>query len=78
MPESELSNFKKLKNKIYKENDTRFFIYAKPDNISFIKQTINYVVRCTGRPAMAQSRTLNYDGNYVTFWYYRHQDGKCV
>lgn len=27
---------------------------------------------------MAQSRILNYDGEYVTFWYNRHEDGKRV
>ena len=27
---------------------------------------------------MAQSRILNYDGDYVTFWYDRHEDGKRV
>ena len=50
----------------------------KPGNISSIKQTIDYVVRYTGRPAMAQSRILNYNGEYVTFWYDRHDDGKRV
>ncbi|MGF7186945.1 hypothetical protein GGQ84_003084 [Desulfitispora alkaliphila] len=27
---------------------------------------------------MAQSRILNYDGNFVTFYYDRHEDGKRV
>ena len=78
LPESELPNFKKLKNKIYKDYNNGFYVYAKPDNISSINQTINYVVRYTGRPAMAQSRILNYDGEYVTFWYNRHEDDKRV
>lgn len=78
LPPFELSKFKKLKNEIYKDCKNGFYVYAKPDNISSIKQTINYVVRYTGRPAMAQSRILNYDGKYVTFWYDRHEDGKRV
>ena len=78
LPEHELSNFKKIKKQIYKDYNNGFYVYAKPDNISSIKQTIDYVVRYTGRPAMAQSRILNYDGNYVTFWYDRHEDGKRV
>ena len=78
LPKYELPNFKKLKNQIYKEYDNGFYVYAKPDNISSIKQTIDYVVRYTGRPAMAQSRILNYNGEYVTFWYDRHEDGKRV
>ena len=78
LPECELSNFKKLKNQIYKDYNNGFYVYAKPDNISSIKQTIDYVVRYTGRPAMAQSRIINYDGEHVTFWYDRHEDGKRV
>lgn len=27
---------------------------------------------------MAQSRILNYDGEYVTFWYDRHEDNQRV
>lgn len=27
---------------------------------------------------MAQSRILNYDGDYVTFYYERHEDGKRI
>ena len=76
LPSYELPKFKKIKNEIYKEYENGFYVYAKPDNISSIKQTINYVVRYTGRPAMAQSRILNYDGTYVTYYYERHEDGK--
>lgn len=76
LPSYELPKFKKIKNEIYKEYENGFYVYAKPDNISSIKQTINYVVRYSGRPAMAQSRILNYDGTYVTYYYERHEDGK--
>ena len=78
LPSFELPKFKRIKNEIYKEYENGFYVYAKPDNISSIKQTINYVVRYTGRPAMAQSRILNYDGKYVTFWYDRHEDNQRV
>lgn len=78
LPSYELPKFKKIKNEIYKEYENGFYVYAKPDNISSIKQTINYVVRYTGRPAMAQSRILNYDGTYVTYYYERHEDGKRI
>jgi hypothetical protein len=78
LPSYELPKFKKIKNEIYKEYKNGFYVYAKPDNISSIRQTINYVVRYTGRPAMAQSRILNYDGTYVTYYYERHEDGKRV
>lgn len=78
LPEEDLSQFKHLKNQIYKDYDNGFYVYAKPDNISSITQTINYVVRYTGRPAMAQSRIIDYDGTYVTYYYERHEDGKRV
>lgn len=78
LPSYEIPKFKKLKNEIYKEYENGFYVYAKPDNISSVKQTINYVVRYTGRPAMAQSRILDYDGTYVTYYYERHEDGKRV
>lgn len=78
LPSYELLKFKKIKNELYKEYENGFYVYAKPDNISSIKQTINYVVRYTGRPAMAQSRILNYDGTYVTYYYERHEDGKKI
>lgn len=38
-----------------------------------LNKTINYVVRYTGRPAMAQSRILDYDGSYVTYYYERQK-----
>lgn len=70
----ELPAFKKIKNELYKDYNSGFYVYAKPNNISSISDTIKYVVRYTGRPAMAQSRILDYDGTYVTFWYNRHED----
>ena len=78
LPEKELIEFKLLKNQIYKEYNNGFYVYAKPDNISSINKTINYVVRYTGRPAMAQSRIIDYDGTYVTYYYERHEDGKRI
>ena len=78
LPEKELIEFKLLKNQIYKEYNNGFYVYAKPDNISSINQTINYVVRYTGRLAMSQSRIIDYDGTYVTYYYERHEDGKRI
>lgn len=78
LPTKKLSNFKKLKNFLYSNYSNGFYVYAKPDDISSIKLAVDYVVRYTGRPAMAQSRILNYDGNYVTFYYERHEDNKRI
>ena len=78
LPSNELEHFKKLKNAIYKEYENGFYVYAKPDNITSISKTINYVVRYTGRPAMAQSRILDYDGSFIKYYYDRHEDGKRI
>lgn len=78
LPTFELPHFNILKNQIYKDFNNGFYVYAKPNNISSISQTINYVVRYTGRPAMAQSRILHYDGSFVTYFYERHEDGKKI
>lgn len=78
LPAFELPNFKKIKNLLYNDYKNVFYVYAKPDNITSIQQTINYVVRYTGRPAMAQSRITNYDGTYVSYYYERHEDGKRI
>ena len=78
LPAFEFPNFKKIKNLLYNDYKNGFYVYAKPDNITSIQQTINYVVRYTGRPAMAQSRITNYDGTYVSYYYERHEDGKRI
>lgn len=53
------------------------FMQKKQNNTS-TENTIKYVVRYTGKPVMAESRILYYDGEYVTFWYQRHEDKKLV
>lgn len=78
LPLSKQKSFKRLKDFLYSNYDNGFYVYAKPDNISSIKIAVDYVVRYTGRPAMAQSRILNYDGEYVTFYYERHEDNKRI
>ena len=45
LPAFELPNFKKIKNLLYNDYKNGFYVYAKPDNITSIQQTINYVVR---------------------------------
>ena len=50
-----------------------------PFELSKFKKLKNEIYKdYTGRPAMAQSRILNYDRKYVTFWYDRHEDEKQV
>lgn len=72
--------FRNLKNKIYQKSDKGFYVYAeKKDNKNgSTKDMIEYAVRYSGKPAMAESRILDYDGEFITFWYQRHEDNKIV
>lgn len=72
------SNFKILKNFIYKKSDKGFYVYAEKKSNQSTLNMIEYAVRYTGKPAMAESRIIDYDGEYVTFWYQRHEDNKLV
>lgn len=70
-------NFRALKNRLYKEKNNGFYVYGKGE-VENGRQAIRYVGRYTGRPVMAESRIIKYDGKQVTFWYERHEDGKRV
>ena len=39
---------------------------------------LEYVTRYVSRPVMTESRIIDYDGTYATFWYQRHEDDKIV
>ncbi len=71
-------NFRLLKNKIYSKTQSGFYVRAKPNKSPNINKGIQYVVRYTGRPVMAQSRIINYDGENITFYYQRHEDNQRV
>jgi len=66
-----------LKNKLYKEKNNGFYVHAKPE-ITSAKQAAQYVGRYVGRPAIAESRIINYDEKNVTYKYTRHEDNKRV
>ncbi len=70
--------FKKIKICLYKENSKGFYVHAPKKHNSNISSVLKYITRYTGRPAMAQSRILSYDGDFVTFYYDRHEDNKRV
>jgi hypothetical protein len=72
------SSFYSVKSSLFKSYPKGFYVYAKPNMSSKSLDTIKYIVRYTGRPAMAQSRILSYDGQFVTFYYDRHEDNKRV
>lgn len=74
------NEFKNLKNMIYKKSNKGFYVYAEKKNNKNVstKEMIDYAIRYSGKPAMAESRIIDYDGTYVTFWYQRHEDNKIV
>ena len=72
------SRFYSVKSKLFLSFKAGFYVYAKKEKDSIAKNSINYIVRYTGKPAMAQSRIIDYDGNFITFYYDRHEDGKRV
>ena len=72
------SSFYPLKTYLFKNYTKGFYVYANPNVNSKSSEAIKYIIRYTGRPAMAQSRILDYDGEFVEFYYDRHEDGKRV
>jgi len=54
-------DIRNLKNKLYKEKNNGFYVHAKPE-ITSAKQTAQYIGRYVGRPVIAESRIINYNG----------------
>ena len=71
------SSFKSVKAYIYKHCPNGFYVYAKP-TLTNNKAVIKYIGRYLGRPVIATSRIDNYDGQYVTFHYNRHDDNQLI
>ena len=70
--------FKSFKKHIYRTSKNGFYVHSPKVKARDIKSTVRYVIRYSGKPAMAQSRIINYDGEYVTFWYDMHEDNQRV
>lgn len=70
--------FRKIKNKVYKASKNGFYVRAKKNENLGTRQNVEYVLRYCGRPAFAASKILNIDGEYITFWYQRHEDDLFV
>lgn len=66
-----------LRNKLYQNNGEGFYVHAKTE-ITSAKIAAKYIGRYVGRPAIAESRILKYDGVNVTYKYTRHEDNKVV
>jgi hypothetical protein len=69
--------FRAMKNMLYRNNPKGFYVYAKP-NLSSSYDVVDYIIRYIARPAMAQSRIISVDDEFITFWYQRHEDNKRV
>lgn len=68
------NDFRKIKNKLYFDYTEGFHVYAPKCKFKSITGLLSYVCRYLSRPVMAESRIIDYDGNFVTFWYQRHED----
>lgn len=66
-----------LKDKLYRDKDKGFYVHAKTQ-IKSAKIAAKYIGRYVGRPAVAESRIIKYDGKIVTYKYTRHEDNKVV
>lgn len=73
-----LTKFTNLANILYHKYPEGFYVHAPKSDFNSASAVTKYIVRYIGRPAMAQSRITNYDGQNVTFWYQRHEDNKKV
>lgn len=70
-------SFKKWKAYIYKYCKNGFYVRAKPA-LTDPKTVAKYIGRYLGRPVIATSRIDDYDGEFVTYHYNRHEDEKLV
>ena len=81
--ESELADFCKLRQDLFKKNDSGFYVNAPQKeckNPKQIKRIVNYVCRYAGHPAMSESRILSYNENTKMIYYYYdpHEDDAII
>jgi hypothetical protein len=70
-------SFKTLADNLYKAKDNGFYVYSPPIK-NFNVGAVNYILRYTGRPALAQSRITQYTGEYISFTYTPHASDEIV
>ena len=70
--------FRKVKNAMYCKHKEGFYVYAPPSKYKSYVDLVKYVCRYVARPVMAESRIIDYDGTFVTFWYQRHNDDLII
>lgn len=79
------SQFYNLKKQCYQDHPDGFYVYAPPQKSLSKKykgkdQVVQYIIRYTGRPAMAQSRIEAYDkaSQMIMYWYEPHDSDEIV
>lgn len=70
--------FRKIKNQIYLAHKEGFYVFAPPSKFKSYKDLIKYVCRYVARHVIDESRIIDYDGTFVTFWYQRHNDNLII
>lgn len=70
-------SFKGVNASCYRKHKHGFYVHAKPNKCK-PNQTLKYIGRYLGRPVIATSRIIDYDGDFVTFKYNRHEDNMLV
>lgn len=70
--------FRRIKNNLYFQYRKGFYVYAPKSKHKSLHELLTYVCRYLSRPVMAESRILDYDGEFVTFWYQRHEDDLII
>ena len=73
----EKRKFRNLVNYLYSAYPDGFYVYGN-SKVRNEKAATNYVGRYTGRPAIADSRIISYDGENVTFYYDDHKTKERV
>lgn len=70
--------FRKIKNDLYFKYKEGFYVYAPPSRYKVFFDLVKYVCRYVARPPMAESRIIDYDKTYVTFWYQDRKDKTII
>lgn len=74
------SSFYKIKCRLYRQHNNGFYVYAHPKQFRNIKNGVEYIMRYSGKPAMAESRIINvdYSNDSITYWYDDHKTNKRI
>lgn len=73
-------SFYKTKCVLYKTHNNGFYVYAHDKQFKDVNKGLEYILRYSGKPAMAESRITNvdYDFDVISYWYQDHKTNKKV